>query len=228
MHFLISPTDWGLDRLKDKNPTQISASLLVSTIFWSRSRKYTFFWSQSRIFMNKSLGLACWDCTCSVSVFNLKNWSRRSQISFVGKSLILSYGFGPKSSSLLQIDIEATERSARLSVWIIFLVSVLVSKIHISWSRSQSRIFVTKSVGLACWNCISSVSVLLVETVPTQSRSRSRTLNTGLADLWSYWFKLCRTIRTNLTNFKAKLYPEANLKSVNLPFKRVRLSTRSA
>ena len=103
MHFLISPTDWGLDRLKDKNPTQISASLLVSTIFWSRSRKYTFFWSQSRIFMNKSLGLACWDCTCSVSVFNLKNWSRRSQISFVGKSLILSYGFGPKSSSLLQI-----------------------------------------------------------------------------------------------------------------------------
>ena len=48
---------------------------------WSRSwsQKYSFSWSrsQSRIYVNKTLGLACWDCTCSVSVSvsNLKNWS---------------------------------------------------------------------------------------------------------------------------------------------------------
>ena len=72
---------------------------------WSRSWKYTFSWtrSQSRIFVIKSLGLTCWDCTCPVSVSNLKNWSRRYQNPFLGKSPILSYGFGPKSSSLVQI-----------------------------------------------------------------------------------------------------------------------------
>ena len=36
-------------------------------------------------------------------VWNLKNWSRRSQNPFLGKFPILSYCFGSKSSSLFQI-----------------------------------------------------------------------------------------------------------------------------
>ena len=36
---------------------------------WSRSQKYTFSWSRSRTCVNRSLGLACWVCTCLVSVF---------------------------------------------------------------------------------------------------------------------------------------------------------------
>ena len=142
MHFLISPTDWGLDRLKDKNPTQISASLLVSTIFWSRSRKYTFFWSQSRIFMNKSLGLACWDCTCSVSVSvsNLKNWSLvyRSYRK-ISKSLGLSLGLDHFPGLGLGLSLENTYFPG------------LGLSLEYSWTR---------------------VSVSLVETVSLQSRSR--------------------------------------------------------
>ena len=63
----------------------------------------------------------------------------------------------------------------------------LSRKCTFSWSQSQSRIFVNKSLGLGltCWYFISSVSVLLVETVPAQSRSR--TLKTGLAYIFKFW-----------------------------------------
>ena len=99
----------------------------------SRSRKYTFSWSlsQSRIFVNKSLGLACWDWTCSVLVWNLKIWSRRSQNPFLGKSTILSYGFALRFQVWSKLYIEATEGSARVSVSTIFLVSVSVLELHI-------------------------------------------------------------------------------------------------
>ena len=171
------------------------------TFSWSQSRKYIFSWSrsqsQSRIFMNKSLGLACWDWTCSVFVWNLKIWSRRSQNPFLGKSTILSYGFALRFQVWSKLYIEATEGSARVSVSTIFLVSVSISasKIHIvlvSVSVSVSNIHEQESrsrllrlylfgLGLACWDYTCSVSVSIVETIPAQSWSR--TLKTGLADL---------------------------------------------
>ena len=86
-------------------------------------------------------------------------------------------------------------------------------KYTFSLSRSQSLIFMNKSLGLACWDCISSVSVSLVETVP--ARSWSRTLKTGLADLCrntileknktlcrSWWSRI-RWDRPNLPQFWA-------------------------
>ena len=110
---------------------------------------------------------------------------------------------------IIQIELELSISFTILSVrWFLILFSLIFStkydmssnlheckynkfkfywsrsrKYKFSWSLSQSRIFVNKSLGLACWDCIFSVSVSLVETVPAQSRSMSRTLKTGLADL---------------------------------------------
>ena len=86
------------------------------------------------------------------SVWNLKNWSRRSQNPFLGKSPILSYCFGPKSSSLFQIVCRSLglDRFSGLGLENTHFTGLGLS-LEYSWIR---------------------VSVSLVETVSLQSRSR--------------------------------------------------------
>ena len=141
---------------------------LKYTFSWSRSRsrsrKYTISWSRSRIFVNKSLGLTCWDCTCSsvlVSVSKLKNWSRKSQNPFVGKSTILRYGFGPKSSRLVQI----VYRSYRK-------ISESLGLDHFPGLGLSLENTYFPGLGLSLEYLWTRVSVSLVETVSLQSRSR--------------------------------------------------------
>ena len=147
----------------------------------SRSRpwKYTFSWSRSRIFLNKSFGLAWWDCTCtvSVSVLNVKNWSRRYQNPYLGKSPILGYGFGPKSSSLVQIVYRTYSKISKSLGLSLGLDHFLGLGLGLSLENTHFP-----DLGLSL-EYLWRVSVSLVETVSLQSRSQSHLLRLYLLSL---------------------------------------------
>ena len=112
------------------------------------------------------------------SVWNLKNWSRRSQNPFLGKSPILSYGFGPKSSSLVQIVYRTYSKISKSLGLSLGLDHFPGLGLGLSLENTH---FPGLGLGLSLEYSWIRVSVSLVEIEPAQSWSG--TLKSGLADL---------------------------------------------